>query len=101
MRALVMKRAHEIYRNANGLTWGEALTIAWKIEKAQNANEIWVYNYLNKKGRTLETLEAAINNMTKNKIVERFGHMGVVHVHTKNEMLSIVLSELQNEGYAF
>ncbi len=62
----------------------------------------WVFKYLSKPGKSLDTLEKAVMRMTKAEILDKFDDLGwgLTIIHSKKEMVSIILTELQNMGYA-
>ena len=59
----------------------------------------WAYQYMSKPGNTLESLEKAISRMAKGQAVKRFKMFGVSTVHSRREITSIVLQEMENMGY--
>lgn len=69
-------------------------------EEAINSDS-WVFTYLSKKGKNLDTLEKAVMRMTKAEVLKKFADCGwgLTMEHSKIEMISIILTELQNLGY--
>lgn len=73
------------------------------MKKTNLKKQAWVFQYLSKKGKDLNTLEKAIMRMTKAETVEKFRELdwGLTIGHTKIELVSIILDELQDLGYQY
>lgn len=95
------------YMNGLTRTYKKMTKAAEMWLKGNNATETkteetaWVFEYLKKKGKSLDTLEKAIMRMSKAEIIEKFRHLGLglTMGHNKTEMLSGILMKLQELGY--
>ncbi len=66
---------------------------------AKGADPGWAERYLGKKRHSLDSLEEAVWNMSKEDIIRRFPNLGMTTAHSKRQMVSMILTELQNKGY--
>lgn len=71
-----------------------------RAEKAaKGVDPGWAERYLGKKGHSLDSLEEAVWNMSKSDIIKRFPDYGLDPAHSKREMVSMILTKLQEKGY--
>lgn len=68
-------------------------------QAAKGPDPGWAERYLGKKGHSLDSLEEAVWNMNKEDIIRRFPNYGLTTAHSKREMVSMIVTELQNKGY--
>lgn len=72
---------------------------AEKEKQTKKPDPGWAERYLGKKGHSLDSLEEAVWNMSKEDIIRRFPNYGLTSAHSKREMVSIIVDELLTRGY--